>query len=106
MKKGKVNAALNQLINNMKDRILPINDETLNSLKEKYLDSKNVNTDVLLTRIRKTVHPIMLAGIDQEMIRKAAIKTDGRFGPSAMDADGWRRILCSNNFNDTNVDLR
>ena len=64
MKKGKVNAALNQLINNMKDRILPINDETLNSLKEKYLDSKNVNTDVLLTRIRKTVHPIMLAGID------------------------------------------
>ena len=40
------------------------------------------------------------------MIRKAAIKTKGGFGPSAMDTDGWRRILCSNNFGDAKVDLR
>ena len=49
---------------------------------------------------------MMFTGIDEEMIRKAAIKTKGGSGPSAMDADGWRRILCSNSFGDTNVDLR
>ena len=48
----------------------------------------------------------MFAGVDDEMIRKAAIKTKGGPGPSAMDADGWRRVLCSNNFGDTNVNLR
>ena len=40
------------------------------------------------------------------MVRKSTIKTKGGLGPSAMDADGWRRILYSNNFGDANVDLR
>lgn len=40
------------------------------------------------------------------MIRKATIKTKGRSVSSAMDADGWRRIICSNNFDNKNVDLR
>ena len=40
------------------------------------------------------------------MIRKAAIKAKGGSAPSAIDSDGWRRILCSNNFGDANVDLR
>ena len=49
--------------------------------------------DVLLTGVPQDVHPMMFTGIDEEMIRKAAIKTKGGSGPSAMDADGWRRIL-------------
>ena len=40
------------------------------------------------------------------MIRKAAIKTKEGSGPPAMDECGWRKILRSNNFDDTNVDLR
>ena len=48
----------------------------------------------------------MFAGIDEEMIRKAAIKTKGGSWPSVKDADGLRRILCSNNFGNANVDLR
>ena len=81
MKKDNVNAALNQLTNNMKDRIISLYNEPLNSYKEKYVDSKNVNTDVLLKRVPKRVYPITFAGIDQEMIRKAAIKTDRGSGP-------------------------
>ena len=75
-------------------------------MKEKHPKSKNANNDVLLTGAPQDVHPIMFAGIDKEMIRKAAIKTKGGSGPSGMDVDGWRRILCSNNFGDANVDLR
>ena len=64
MKKDNVNAALNQLTNNMKDRIISLYNEPLNSYKEKYVDSKNVNTDVLLKRVPKRVYPITFAGID------------------------------------------
>ena len=75
-------------------------------MKKKHPKSKNANNDVLLTGAPQDVHPIMFAGIDKEMTRKAAIETKGGSGPSGMDADGWRRILCSNNFGDANVDLR
>ena len=94
MKKGNVNVALKLLTNNMKDGILPLNIQTLNSLKEKHPESKDASIDILLTDISQRVHPIKFAGIDEEMIRKAAIKTKGGSGPSAMDSDGWRRILC------------
>ena len=106
MKKGNVNAALKLLTNNMKDGILPLNIQTLNSLKEKHPKSKDASIDILLTYISRREHPIKFEGIDEEMVRKATIKTKGGSGPSAMDADRWRRILCSNNFGDTNVDLR
>ena len=48
----------------------------------------------------------MLAGIDEEIIRKVAIKTKGGSEPLTMDADGCRRILCSNKFDDAKEDLR
>ena len=106
MKKGNINVAVRLVTNNMQDLILSLNNETLNKLKEKHPKSKNVNNSILLTGVPQDVHPIMFAGLDEEMIRKAAIKTNGGSGPSTMDTGGWRRILCSNNFSDTNVDLR
>ena len=106
MKKGNINVAVKLVTNNMQDLILSLNNETLNKLKEKHPKSKNVNNSILLTGVPQDVHPIMFAGLDEEMIRKAAIKTNGGSGPSTMDTGGWRRILCSNNFSDTNVDLR
>ena len=106
MKKGNINVAVKLVTNNMQDLILSLNNETLNKLKEKHPKSKNVNNSILLTGVPQDAHPIMFAGLDEEMIRKAAIKTNGGSGPSTMDTGGWRRILCSNNFSDTNVDLR
>ena len=88
----------------MQHGIPPLNNETLNKLKEKHR-KKNRN-NVLLTGVPQDVHTIMFAGIDEEMIKKAAIKTKGGSGPSAMDADWWRRVLYSNSFGDTNVNLR
>ena len=40
------------------------------------------------------------------MIRKAAVRTKGSSGASGMDADGWRRILASNDFGTSGSDLR
>ena len=75
-------------------------------MKEKHPESRDASIDILLTDISQRVHRIKFAGINDEIVRKAVIKTKGGSGPSAMDADGWRRILCSNNFGDTNADLR
>ena len=81
MKKGNVNAALKLLTNSMKDGILPLNIQTLNSLKEKHPESKDASIDILLTDISQRVPPIKFGGIDEEMVRKAAIKTKGGSGP-------------------------
>ena len=86
-KKVNINAAVKLLTNNMQDGILPLNKEALNKLKEKHPKSKNANNDVLLTGVPQDVHPIIFAGINEEIIRKAAIKTKVGSGPSAMDAD-------------------
>ena len=66
MKKGNVNGALKLLTKNIKDGILPLNDKTLNNLKEKHPKSKHAN--VLLTGVPQRVYPIKFGGIDEEMI--------------------------------------
>ena len=48
MKKGNINAAVKLLTNNMHDGILPLNNETINKLREKHPKSNNANNDVLL----------------------------------------------------------
>lgn len=67
------NATLKLLTNNMKNGILSLYNETLDSLKEKHPDSKNANNNVLLTRIPHRVLLIMFTRIDKEMIKKASI---------------------------------
>ena len=80
MKKSNINRVVKLLTNNMHDGILLLNNETLNKLKEKYPKSKNASNEVWLIGVPLDVHPIMFAGIDEEMIRKAAIKTKGGSG--------------------------
>ena len=48
----------------------------------------------------------MYDDIDEELIKKAAIGTNGGSGPSGLDADGWQRILVSSSFGPATSDLR
>ena len=106
MQKGNINAAIKLLTNNMQNGILPLNDETLSQLKQKHPEAKTACDAALLTDIPENIHPAKFENLDADMILKAAIKTKGGAGPSGMDADGWRRILVSNNFGKSNFDLR
>ena len=54
--------------------------------------------DILLNGPLQNLHLVKSQSTDEEMIRKAAIRTKGGSGPAGMDSDGWRRILASNNF--------
>ena len=42
----------------------------------------------------------------EELVLNVASLTKGGSGPSGMDAEGWRRIICSSVFGTTNLDLR
>ena len=59
----------------------------------------------MLTDTPETIHPIKFKSIDVENIQKAAVKTQGRSGPSGMDADGWKQILKSKQFGKSSIDL-
>ena len=103
MEKGNVNGALT---NNESNGILPLNDNTLHLLQEKHPPPKVVDDDVLLSGEKPYVHPVIYESIDEEMVKRAALKTKGGSGPSGLDVDGWRKILASNNYGTVNTDLR
>ena len=48
----------------------------------------------------------MCNDIDKTTIMKAALRTKGAAGPSGINADGWRRILVSKNYDKTDTELR
>ena len=106
MQKGDVNAALKLLTNNMNNGILPLNDDTLILLEEKHPEASEVQTGILLDQPPERIHPIVYDAIDEDLIFNVASLTKGGSGPSGMDAEGWRRILCSSMFGTTNGDLR
>ena len=62
--------------------------------------------DILLNGPLQNLHPVKSQSIDEERIRKAAIRTKGGSSPAGMDSDGWRRILASNNFGTSSSGLR
>lgn len=105
MQKGNVNGALKLLTNHMKGGILPLNDETLQLLKQKH-PPPIVADDTLLAGPIQKIHPVIFDEIDADRVKTAANQTRGGSGPSGMDADGWKRILTSNSFGTHGSDLR
>ena len=106
MQKGDVNGALRLLTNNMSNGILPLNDDTLLLLEQKHPKEGEVREEALLDQPFERIHSIVYDVIDEDMVLQAATRTKGGSGPSGLDADGWRRILCSSTFGTTNLDLR
>ena len=98
MANGNINSTFNLLTKNMKNGVLPLNKDTISKLTQKHPKGKTVSQDILLNGPLQKIHLVKFQSIDEKMIRKVAIRTKGGLGPSSMDADGWRRILASNNF--------
>ena len=56
--------------------------------------------------LRSNVDSIHFAAIDDQMILKAAMQTKGSSGPSHVDSDQFRRMLCSSHFKAEGKELR
>ena len=89
MQKGNISAALKLLTNNMGHGILPLDQKTISQLVLKHPQKSCASEDILINGPIEKVHPVRFESINEELIRRAAIKTNGGSGPSGMDADGW-----------------
>ena len=105
MQKGNINGAIKLLTNNMENGILPLNENTLELLRQKHPTEKEPQHHAILPDEEKPVHPIKFEKIDAEMVRKAALKTKGGAGPSGLVANGWCRMLTSNSYGKSSSDL-
>ena len=74
-------------------------------INHKHLHGKDTDTEVLLPDIPEEIHPIKFHCILAESVKKAILKTKGAAGPFGLDADGWKRILTSNQFGSSSNDL-
>ena len=81
MNKGNINSAIKLLSNNMENDVLPLNDTTLNLLKQKHPCLSEADKDFLFDDIPQSIHKTKYECIDAEVIRNTALRTKGWSGP-------------------------
>ena len=69
----------------------------LQVLQEKHPEAAPLHPDIPLqyTEEIATVEPVIFEAIDETSIYNAAKNTFGSAGPTHIDSDGWKHILCS-----------
>ena len=75
-------------------RILSLTDDILEELKRKHPHAATIQEDSLLHGPIDYISPNIFDSIDEDIVYKAALNTKGAAGPSGMDAELYRRILC------------
>ena len=104
---GKVGAACKILQSNASSGPLQVDSAVLIALREKHPDAKQASPEALITDSEpKNVEPIIYENIDSNLILRAAKSTRGSGGPSKIDSDVWRRLLCSKSFDPASENLR
>ena len=107
MLQGKVSAALKFLDESSQNGILSSSPEVIDLLKEKHPPAEPIQHGTLIQGpLRCNVDLIHFAAIDEEAIHKAAMQTKGSCGPSHVDSDQFRRMLCSGHFKAEGKELR
>ena len=95
---GNLSAASKLLDSESLTGLLNLTPEALERLKEKHPEEADIADESLLYGPIDYIPPGVFELIDEKMIFDAATKTKGSAGPSGMDAELYRRILCSKNF--------
>ena len=103
---GKLSAAIKLLDRECSTGILTLSPEMMEELKEKHPPAAEIAKESLLHGPLDYCPPNIYDQIDEAMIYTSAIKTRGSAGPSGMDADLYRRIMCSKNFSTEGKSLR
>ena len=106
IEEGKVNKAIKILEKANRGWVLPLNDETFEVLQQKLSEASEASDEILLKETPQEIHPAIYKSINSEMVKYAIKRTRGAAAPSEMNADGWRRILISDNFGNVGEQLR
>ena len=95
---GKLTAAIKLLDKENSSGLLNLSDEVLAQLKEKHPVPAEIEEECLLHGPVDLVPAGIFDLINEQRIFDSALKTKGSAGPSGLDAELYRRILCSKNF--------
>ena len=106
MTEGNVSAALKLLDSTNSTGMLSLTDEVMEELLKKHPEPAPITGEPLLHGPILPVPECFYDSIDEQTILKSAKYTKGSAGPSGMDADQFRRVLCSKNFNKAGRALR
>lgn len=96
----KVHSALCFLLDIHGSGVLNIDDQVdneghtvLDGLRSKHPSPKRADASTTVTTTNKApeIHPVLFERLTGQMIRNAALCTQGAAGPSGVDANGWRR---------------
>ena len=96
---GKVGQAM-KLINN-EDSIVGVhnlNREIKGLLLDKHPAAQVPPADILLPETEPEAQSVIFEAITAEIIEKAAHNVSGSGGPTHIDSDGWKQILCSKQY--------
>ena len=106
MMEGKVRQAL-KLVDSENDiaGIHTINSNIKDILKEKHPQGETLNAEVLLSGVPERVEEVTFERIDGHVIQEASKKMNGSGGPTKIDADVWKHILCSKVFGNKSSEL-
>ena len=97
MLQGKVGAALRWVGDN-KAGLLDATSEVIDELISKHPRGKTAEEGSVLHGPTDKVEAVIFDSIDGQSIQMCAKRTEGAAGPSGLDSDGWKRILCSKQF--------
>ena len=103
---GKLSAALKVLDEESSNRVLQCTKEVLNELKLKHPTAAEIEDNSLLSGPVQNIPSCFFDGIDEHAIFNAASRTKGAAGPSGMDAELYRKTLCSKSFGNKPKSLR
>ena len=95
---GKLTAALKLLNNESSSGLLDLSPDVLQGLQDKHPEAADIAEESLLHGPIDYTPPNVYDLIDEESIYNSASKTKSSAGPSGMDAELYKRILCSKNF--------
>ena len=96
MMQGKVSSALKILTSDSCVGVHKINEDVINSLKQKHRKSSPILENTLLNGpVNEVYGPCYFDNIDEEMVLKVLSLTKGAGGPSKLDAIQYHHLLSS-----------
>ena len=78
--------------------VLPADSRVMAELERLHPQGSPASSSSILHGPIQKVEAVIFDGIDREMIERFDKRTQGSSGPSGLDADEWKRILCSKQF--------
>ena len=103
---GKIGAALKFLDNEFSSGTVDCTSEVLQNLKLLHPDAAEISEACLLQGPLQKIPACCFDSIDETNIFNSALRTKGSGGPSGMDAELYRHILCSKSFGNHSKSLR